>query len=53
MAQKDTNPYPATLSRGRLLSREVRHFRLDYKDSDHWSAKNRSRLCMFLSRQGF
>jgi hypothetical protein len=45
---QDINPRP-TSSRGRQPSREVRHFWLDFKDSNHWLAKGRSRICNVFS----
>ena len=40
---QDINPNSSTSSRSRSPSREVRHFRLDFKDTIHWPAKGPSR----------
>ena len=42
---QDINPRPSNSSRGRQPLREFRHFCLDFRDSDYWPAKVRSRIC--------
>ena len=49
---QDINPNSSTSSRGRSPSREVRHFRFDFKDTNHWPAKCHSRRCDVRSSQG-
>jgi hypothetical protein len=43
------NPHPSTSSHGRPPSWEVRNFRLDIKDSNHWPAKGHSLRCNVCS----
>jgi hypothetical protein len=49
---QDINPNSSTSRRGRSPSREVRHFRFDFKDTNHWPAKSPSRRCDVHSSQG-
>jgi hypothetical protein len=48
---QDINPNSSTSSRGRS-PRGIRHFRLDFKDTNHWPAKGPSRRRNVRSSQG-
>jgi hypothetical protein len=48
---QDINPNSSISSRGRS-PREIRHFRLDFKDTNHWPAKGPPRRCNVRSSQG-
>jgi hypothetical protein len=48
----DTNLNSSTSCCGRLPSREVHHFRLDFNDTNHWAAKGSSRRYDVLPSQG-
>jgi len=49
---QDIKPNSSTSSRGRSPSREVRHFRFDFRDTNHWPGKGHSRRCYVHSSQG-
>jgi hypothetical protein len=49
---QDINPRPSTSRHGRPPSREVHHFCLDFKDSNHWPAKSCFWGCNVCCSQG-